>query len=435
MTNKLIQIEKEKIKMNSLKVVGGNNLDGLISIDGAKNSVLVLIAASLLTNDEVIIHNVPDLTDITSMIEVVESIGVSVKREKNTLIIDASEVNSTTLSQNLVCKLRASFFCIGSLLARFGYVEMPLPGGCSIGVRPVNEHISGLKSLGAIVDVEYGVVRAYILNHPNLIGDHICLSVPSVGATETLMMASVFCDGETILENCAMEPEVEDLANFLNSMGADIKGAGTSIIRIVGVKSLHGTEYTSIPDRIEAGTYLIAGAITRSNLMIKNVIPHHLEHVIHKLKEMGCIIWVRDDAISINSKNLNCNFNAVDIKTSSYPGFPTDLQAPFLSLLSTSSGVSVVYETIYENRMKHACELQRMGANIRIINNIAVIEGNSYLMGAHVNGSDLRATAALTLAGLFAEGETIISGVEYLDRGYSNFAEKLTNVGADVQRI
>jgi len=416
--------------MTQLYIQGGTPLSGEVKIEGAKNSILVLMAAALLTNDDVVLHNVPELTDIDSLSELLTSLGVVVIRQNNTLIINASGLNDTSPAQELVSKLRASFFCLGSLLARFGYVEMPLPGGCSIGMRPVDEHIRGIKLLGADVDIQHGVVIASTTKH-HLIGARVCFSVPSVGATETLIMASCLCFGETVLENCAMDPEIVDLADLLNQMGAKVYGAGTPTIHITGVQQLHGTEYTIIPDRIEAGTYLLAGAITRSPITVCSVIPQHLNHTLIKLQEMGYNIRVQGDAISIHTQNEHY-LKAVDIRTASYPGFPTDLQAPFLSLLTTVSGVSVVNETIYENRLKHTCELVKMGANIRSYNNLAIIEGHSYLMGAKVSGTDLRATAALALAGLYASGETVVSGVEYLERGYSQFVKKLTLLGAKV---
>ncbi len=414
--------------MTNLHIQGGNNLQGDVLIDGAKNSILVLMAAALLTDEEVVLHNVPELTDINSLTDLLVSLGVVVSREYKSLVINAAGVTDTSPAQHLVSKLRASFFCLGSLLARFGYVEMPLPGGCSIGVRPVDEHIRGLKLLGADVSIEHGIVIAAT---SQLIGNRICFGVPSVGATETLMMASCLCLGETILENCAMDPEIVDLANLLNQMGAKIEGAGTPTIRICGVKRLHGTEYSVIPDRIEAGTYLLAGAITRSSVTVHQVLPNHLNQVLLKLQEMGYSIDTTDDSITISTKDT---LLPVDIRTSFYPGFPTDLQAPFLSLLTTIPGVSIVNETIYENRMKHACELIKMGANIKTYNHLSVIQGHAYLTGAQVAGTDLRATAALALAGLYATGETIVSGVEYLNRGYSHFVDKLSQLGAHIER-
>jgi UDP-N-acetylglucosamine 1-carboxyvinyltransferase len=416
--------------MTNLYIQGGTSLSGEVKIEGAKNSILVLMAAALLTNEDVILHNVPHLTDIDSLSDLLSSLGVIVIRQNHTLILNASGLNDTSPAQELVSKLRASFFCLGSLLARFGYVEMPLPGGCLIGLRPVDEHIRGIKLLGADVDIQHGVVIASTTKH-HLIGSRVCFSVPSVGATETLIMASCLCFGETILENCAMDPEIVDLANLLNQMGAKVYGAGTPTIRILGVQQLHGTEYTIIPDRIEAGTYLLAGAITRSPITVCSVIPQHLNHILLKLQEIGYSINVQNDAISIDTKNPHY-LKPIDIRTASYPGFPTDLQAPFLSLLSTIPGVSVVNETIYENRLQHTSELIKMGANIRTYNNLAIIEGHSYLTGAKVSGTDLRATAALALAGLYAQGETVVSGVEYLERGYSQFTEKLSQIGAKV---
>ncbi len=420
-----------EIANQSLYIYGQQKLGGEVEIEGAKNSILVLMAAALLTADDVILHNVPDLTDIHSMSNLMCSLGASVKREGKTLIINASGLNNTSPSHEVVSKLRAGFFCLGSLLSRFGYAEMPLPGGCSIGTRPVDEHIHGIKSLGVNVIVNHGIVIASVRSQ--LTGNRICFSFPSVGATETLMMASCCCVGETILENCAMDPEIVDLANLLNQMGAKVTGAGTPTIRICGVTRLHGVEYTVIPDRIEAGTFLLAGAITRSTITVCSVIPDHLNSLLMKLKEIGYDITTTNNSITLTT-NPDKSLTPVDVRTASYPGFPTDLQAPFLSLLTTIPGLSVVNETIYENRLKHTAELIKMGADIRAYNNLAVIQGYEYLSGAKVSGTDLRATAALILAGLFAVDETIVSGVEYLDRGYCQFAEKLASIGANIRR-
>jgi len=416
-----------------LKIRGGYPLEGHVAISGAKNSALAIMAATLLCPGDSRLRNIPNLVDIARMGEVLTALGVKLRRDGNVLDINASHIGPSKAPYEIVSQLRASFFVIGSLLARLGVARVPLPGGCAIGARPVDLHVRGLQAMGAEVHIEHGTVHAYITGSTKrLKGARIYLDYPSVGATETLMMAATLADGETIIENTAQEPEVVDLANFCRAMGARIRGAGTKTISVSGVPSLHSADYAIIPDRIEAGTFLIAGAITRSELVLTPVIPDHLTAVISKLRTTGA---------TINAEGANClriipsqQHQATDIKTLPFPGFPTDMQAQFMALLTLSEGNSVVTETVFENRLRHVAELNRMGADIRVKGNIAVVRGVSKLSGAPVLATDLRASAALVLAGLAAEGTTVIQGLHHLDRGYENLDSKLLGLGASVER-
>ena len=415
-----------------LEISGGRSLSGELHVSGAKNSALVLMATCLLTRDPVRLRNVPPLTDIAAMGEMLTSLGGRVRRQGDCLELSGEAVNNSTAPYELVNSLRASFFCIGPLLARMGMAKVPLPGGCQIGTRPVVEHVKGLKALGAQVTIEHGVVTAVVPGRGHrLTGGRIHMDCPSVGATETLMMAAALADGETVIDNAALEPEVLDLAGLLIAMGARIRGAGTPTITIVGVERLHGADYAVIPDRIEAGTFLLAAAITRSQLRVSPVIPEHLGAVITKLEEAGCSIEHDGIGLTIKADQIN----AVDLRTQPFPGFPTDLQAPFMSLLATARGTSVITENIFENRLQHVAELQRMGADIRMQGNTAFVEGVARLSGAPVRGTDLRASAAMVLAGLGAEGITTVRGLEFLDRGYANLEGKLNAAGARIQRV
>ncbi len=414
-----------------LEIEGGFALSGEILISGAKNSALVLLAASLLTKEELHLTNVPQLTDIEGMLEILLTMGVELNRTKNELHVKASELHHVELPYELVHGLRASFFCIGPILARLGKAKIPLPGGCEIGARPVIEHIKGLKALGAYINVEHGVVTASVPGTKRrLKGADIVLDCPSVGATETILMAAVLAEGASSIENAAQEPEVQDLANLLNTMGAKVKGAGGPKITIEGVEELHGCHYTVMPDRIEAGTFLIAAAITRSALRVAPAIPEHLNSVLQKLRDCGCKIQIDGDGIKIDPGEIK----GVDITTQPFPGFPTDLQAPFMALMSTALGTSVITEKIYENRMQHVAELQRMGASIRIQGTTAVIEGIPQLSAAPVCGGDLRSTAAMVLASLASKGKSKVEGLNHLDRGYSKLEEKLNQAGAHITR-
>ena len=414
-----------------LEIQGGNRLQGELRVSGAKNSALVLMTASLLTEDMLSLSNVPPLTDIDGMEKILVSMGVKVRRGSESIHLQASDLTSAEPPYELVNGLRASFFAIGSILARMGHAKVPLPGGCRIGARPVVEHIRGLKALGAVVTVEHGVVAATVPgDSKRLKGAQIVLDCPSVGATETILMAATLAEGTSVIENAAQEPEVQDLANLLNAMGARIRGAGGPSITIDGVERLHGCDYKVIPDRIEAGTFLLAAAITRSTLRVAPVVPDHLSSVLQKLRDCGCKLEIDGDGIVITPGTIR----GIDITTQPFPGFPTDLQAPFMALLATAQGTSVITEKIYENRMQHVAELQRMGAAIRVQGNAAVVEGVPSLSAAPVNGTDLRASAAMVLAGLVAQGSTRVSGLNHLDRGYAGIEAKLTASGAKLKR-
>ncbi|MDA0717836.1 MAG: UDP-N-acetylglucosamine 1-carboxyvinyltransferase [Cyanobacteria bacterium] len=425
-------INTRSLQNPQLNISGGRRLSGELQVSGAKNSALVLMAACLLTRDTIKLKNVPPLTDIAAMSEMLISLGGQVRSVGDALELTGDSINTSTAPYELVNSLRASFFCIGPLLARTGMAKVPLPGGCQIGTRPVVEHVKGLKAMGAQVTIEHGIVTAVVPGRGHrLTGGRIHMDCPSVGATETLMMAAALADGETVIDNAALEPEVIDLAGLLIAMGARVRGAGTPTITIEGVDQLHGAEYAVIPDRIEAGTFLLAAAITRSHLRVTPVISEHLGAVLTKLEEAGCTLNHDGIGLTIKADQIN----AVDLRTQPFPGFPTDLQAPFMSLLATARGTSMVTENIFENRLQHVGELQRMGAAIRMQGNTAFVEGVTSLSGAPVQGSDLRAAAAMVLAGLSADGITSVRGLEYLDRGYANFEGKLNAAGASIERV
>lgn len=414
-----------------LEIEGGHRLSGELKVSGAKNSALVLMTAALLCNEPLRLSNVPELTDIDGMSEILRALGVQVQRDGSTVEIHAGQLQHGEPPYDLVNGLRASFFAIGPLLGRLGSAKVPLPGGCRIGARPVVEHIRGLKALGAVVNVEHGVVSAAVPGRlKRLRGASIVLDCPSVGATETILMAAVLADGTSVIENAAQEPEVQDLANLLNTMGARITGAGGPTITVEGVEALHACSYAVIPDRIEAGTFLLAAAITRSRLRVAPVVPEHLSAVLQKLRDCGCDLEIDDEGITITPGDIQ----GVDLTTQPFPGFPTDLQAPFMALLATARGTSVITEKIYENRMQHVAELQRMGASIRLQGNTAVVEGVPQLSAAPVTGSDLRAAAAMVLAALAARGKSQVSGLNHLDRGYDAIEAKLGASGARLQR-
>ncbi len=419
------------IAKSHLVIRGKCSLSGELKVSGAKNSALVLMTAALLTEESIRIKNVPELTDIEGIVDILLTMGVTINRHSNEIQITADDLHHVELPYELVNGLRASFFCIGPLLARLGKAKIPLPGGCRIGARPVVEHIKGLKALGAFVNVEHGVVTASVPGESRrLKGADIVLDCPSVGATETILMASVLAEGTSTIENAAQEPEVQDLAKMLNKMGAQISGAGGPKITIKGVKKLNGCDYTVIPDRIEAGTFLIAAAITRSSLTVTPLIPEHLSAVLQKLRDCGCKFEPDKQGLKI----IPGEITGVDITTQPYPGFPTDLQAPFMALLTTAKGTSIVTEKIYENRLQHVAELQRMGASIRVQGNAAVIQGIPELSAAPVTGGDLRSSAAMVLASMAAKGTSQLRGLDHLDRGYANLEGKLNQVGADIKR-
>ena len=424
---------KSNLKSQNLKIKGKNILKGKVKISGAKNSSLVLLAASLLTNEKIILNNVPKLSDVEKMKNILKHLGVKLSsNNENNLIINSKKLHlGDNLPFELVNGLRASFFCIGPLLSMLGEVTLALPGGCKIGERPIDQHITGLRELGANIEVKDGLVKAKIKGkEKKLLGSKILLSCPSVGATETLIMAATLAAGQTVIENAAREPEIQDLCLMLNKMGAQISGYGDSKIIINGVEKLSGCKHKVIPDRIEAGTFLIASAATLSNITIGPVIPKHLKSVLEALKESGSKIDIKGNEITIKTKEIK----AVNIKTAPFPGFPTDLQAPFTALMTIAKGKSKISETIYENRMNHVDLLNKMGASIQLVDNTAIIQGVNELKGQNLKGSDLRSTAALIIAALSAKNTSYISGLEHLDRGYECLESKLNILGASICR-
>ena len=419
---------------DKLIIKGQNQAIGEVSISGAKNSVLKLMAASLLSSDVCTIYNVPDLSDVEIMLDVLEELGAKVQyfKQDKKVIIDSVNITNNFASKENVSKMRASFCVLGALVGRLKSAKVAMPGGCKIGERRVNFHIKGLEALGCDCKIEDGYV---IANAKDLVGSSVCFDIPSVGATENIMMASVVADGITVIQNAAQEPEIVDLANFLKTMGAKIEGAGTSQIIVQGVNlsDLHGCEYTTLPDRIEAGTYMSIIVATRGHGIIKNIFPNHLTLFTGKLLEMGANIKLVDPNTMEVSNNKR--MKAMNFITQPYPGFPTDLQALAVAILSTCEGVSVVTESLYENRFMHIPELWKMGANIIVSKKHAIIKGVDFLAGTQVVSSDLRAGAALTVAACMARGESEISGLEHIDRGYEHFVEKLRGLNIDVQRI
>ncbi|MCG8538612.1 MAG: UDP-N-acetylglucosamine 1-carboxyvinyltransferase [Clostridia bacterium] len=416
--------------MTKIIVRRSGPLKGTVKISGAKNSVLPIMAASLLAQEKVVLEDIPPLRDVEVMGEVLTSLGADVKKSSNGIVeINSSFIDNSEAPYDLIKKMRASFLVIGPLLARMGRARVSLPGGCAIGARPIDLHLKGLSALGAKINLGHGYVEAQA---NKLTGDKIYLDFPSVGATENIMMAATMAEGQTIIQNAAEEPEIVDLANFLNSLGANIKGAGTDTIKIQGVTGLGGTRHTVIPDRIEAGTYMVAAAITGGDITIKNALSDHLKPMIAKLKECGVEIFESGDQLRVNASN---GINAVDLKTLPYPGFPTDMQSQFMALLSVAKGTSVVIESVFENRFMHVSELNRMGANIKIEGHSAVVQGVNMLEGAQVKATDLRAGAALILAGLVADGVTEINDIHHIDRGYVEIEEKLRHLGANIERV
>ena len=416
--------------MEQYIIRGGKPLRGIVDICGAKNAALALIAASILTTEPVIISNLPDVSDINLLLDAIAQIGAVVERiDRHTVKIIGATVNSCTLNYEYISKIRASYYLLGSLLGRFHKAEVAMPGGCVIGARPIDQHIKGFEALGATVDLEDGQVKA---KADELVGNHIYFDVVTVGATINVMLAAVLAEGSTIIENPAKEPHVVDLANMLNSMGAHVRGAGTDVIRIRGVKSLHATEYTVIPDQIEAGTFLFAGAATGGDVTVNNVIPKHLESITAKLEDLGCFIEEYDEAVRVVA---GTRLQSTQVKTLPYPGFPTDMQPQMTVALTLAEGISTVTESIFENRFKYAGELARMGARIKIESNTAIITGVEKLKGAQVSAPDLRAGAALTIAGLAAEGCTQVGGIEFIQRGYEDFDVKLRSLGGDIRKI
>ena len=415
--------------MEKLFIQGGRRLSGTVKISGAKNAVLPVIAASLLASTPSVIEEIPDLDDVTTITEVLQYLGLNTRREPGRLFIDSTGIKSCEASYELVRKMRASFLVMGPLLSRFQEARISQPGGCAIGTRPIDLHLKGFEALGAEIIQGHGFIEARAPK--GLQGAKVYLDFPSVGATENIMMAASLANGRTIIENAAQEPEIVDLANYLNAMGANVRGAGTNAIRIEGVKNLTGTTYAVIPDRIEAGTYMVAAAITGGDVLLKNVLYEHLKPLVAKLKEAGVAIEQDVDQRRVTASG---GLRAVDIKTLPYPGFPTDMQAQFMALMSVADGSSVVSETVFENRFMHVDELKRMGANIRVDGRIAMLDGVKKLTGCPVTATDLRAGAALVLAGLAAEGQTEIGSVYHIDRGYDRIVDKLQGLGADISR-
>lgn len=416
--------------MNRLIINGGKALKGSIEINGAKNAaVAILPAAILASKGECIIDNVPDIADVHCLERIIRSLGCNVEKlDNNTLKINAEEIKTVEACGNDVRKMRASYYFIGALLARFKEAKVELPGGCPIGVRPIDQHIKGFEALGAKVSIEHGAVN---IMAEKLIGTNIFFDVVSVGATINLMIAATLAEGTTLLENAAREPHVVDVANFLNAMGANVKGAGTDVIRIKGVKELKGCNYSVVPDQIEAGTFMIAAAATRGDVTIQNVIPKHLESISAKLLEMGAKVEEGDDSVRVY---VDGDLKGVNLKTAPYPGFPTDVQQPMCTLLSTAKGRSIIVETIWENRHKHVDELKKMGATIKVEGRSAIIDGVDRLTGAVVKATDLRAGAAMVIAGLISDGVTEITSIEHIDRGYPHIEEKFRMLGADIIR-
>ncbi len=414
--------------MKKIIINGGNELSGTISISGAKNSAVALVPASILCDEIATIDNVPNISDISALKEILNYLGATVEEDNNKLTIDSSKISNKEVPEKIATKLRASYYFMSALLGKFKSVEMYFPGGCNIGARPIDQTLKGYKALGATV-IESD--NKFKITADKLKGSRIYLDMPSVGATVNIILASVKAEGKTIIENAAKEPEIVNIATFLNNMGAKIRGAGTSTISILGVDYLHKATIETIPDRIEAGTYTIIGALTGKELKIENIIPKHLESVLNKLREMGVPLQIGDDYLIV-SKSVN--LKPINIKTLGYPGFPTDLQQPFSVILTQANGKSLIEETIYENRMSHTKYLSLMGAEIDVKGNIAKVKGETKLKGEEVVATDLRAGAAMICAGLIADGTTTITEIEHILRGYENIIEKLSNCNADIKQ-
>ncbi|MCR5430991.1 MAG: UDP-N-acetylglucosamine 1-carboxyvinyltransferase [Lachnospiraceae bacterium] len=414
--------------MEQYIIRGGQPLAGEVVINGAKNAALGIVAAAVMTDEPVIIENLPDVWDINVLLDAIEEAGAEVDRiDRHTVKINGSLTTCLIDNENMG-RMRGSYYLLGALLGKQKKAYVPLPGGCNIGSRPVEQHLKGFSALGADVEISHGMINA---TAESLHGSHIYFDIVSVGATINVMLGAVLAEGQTIIENCAREPHIVDVANFLNSMGANIKGAGTDVIRIKGVESLHGSTYTVIPDQIEAGTFMLAAAATRGDVVIKNVIPKHLEAISAKLLEIGIDVEEEDDMVRVNAQNRP---GYTQVKTQAYPGFPTDMQPQMTTLLSLGNGTSIVTETIFENRFKYVDELRKMGVDIKVEGNSAVIKGVKALTGATISTPDLRAGAALVIAGLVAEGTTTVEGVEFIERGYEQFEVKLRGLGARIEK-
>ena len=414
--------------MSSFIINGNKRLEGTVRVSAAKNAVLPIITASLLAKTPCLLEEVPDLADVYTICSVIKFLGGKVDDKDGGLKIEVPELDITEAPYDFVRKMRASFLITGPLLARGGRARISAPGGCAIGTRPIDLHLKGFKQMGAEIKQGHGFIDA---SAARLKGCRIYLDYPSVGATENLMMAATLAYGNTVIENAAEEPEVVDLANFLNSMGAKVKGAGTKVVRVEGVEELHGTTYSVIPDRIEAGTFMVAAAMTGGDVVVENVIREHINPLLAKLQEAGVQVEVEDTFVRIIGDG---KIKPVDIKTLPYPGFPTDMQPQLMALMTMAEGTGVVVETVFENRFMHVNELKRMGAKIKVNGRTAIVHGGEYLSGAKVRATDLRAGAALVIAGLAAQGQTEVSNIYHIDRGYEKFAEKLQSIGADIVR-
>ena len=416
--------------MEQYAIKGGNPLVGEVEIGGAKNAALAILAASLMTDETVLVENMPDVRDTNVLLQAMQSIGVMVERiDRHTVKLNGSQIHKLVIEDDYIKKIRASYYLLGALLGKYKQADVSLPGGCNIGLRPIDQHIKGFRALGAKVSIEHGLI---ITKADKLMGNHIYMDVVSVGATINLMMASVMAEGQTIIENAAKEPHVVDLANFLNSMGASIKGAGTDVIRIKGVAKLHGTEYAIIPDQIEAGTFMFAAAVTKGDVTVKNVIAKHLESISAKLLEIGCEVKESDDEVRVVASKA---LTHTHVKTLPYPGFPTDMQPQIAVALALASGTSIVTESIFENRFKYVDELTKMGANIKVEGNTAIIDGVNRYTGAGIAAPDLRAGAALVLAALAAEGFSTVDDIHFIERGYEDFPEKLQSLGGIIEKV
>lgn len=416
--------------MEQYVIKGGNPLYGEVEIGGAKNAALAILAAAIMTDETVTIDNLPNVRDINVLLQAIEEIGAHVERvDIHKVKINGSFIRGVNVDNEFIRRIRASYYLIGALLGKYKHAEVALPGGCDIGSRPIDLHMKGFRSMGADIDIAHGLV---IARAKELKGTHIYMDKVSVGATINIMMAAAMADGKTVIENAAKEPHVVDVANFLNSMGANIRGAGTDVIRIVGVERLHATEYSVIPDQIEAGTFMFAVAAAGGNVLVKNVIPKHLEATTAKLLEVGCQVEEFDDSVRVISDG---HLRHTQVTTLPYPGFPTDMQPQMAVLLGIAEGTSTVTESIFENRFKYVDELTRMGADIKVESNIEIISGVKRYTGARVNAPDLRAGAALVIAGLAAEGITVVDDIYYIQRGYEALEEKLTKIGAKIARV
>ena len=415
--------------MEQYIIKGGNPLVGEVSIGGAKNAALGILAAAIMTDETVTIENVPNVRDTRVLLQAIEGIGAKVKYVYNNSVqINGADINDINVDYEYIKKIRASYYLLGALLGKYKKSQVALPGGCNIGSRPIDQHIKGFKALGAEVEISHGKINT---SAERLIGNHIYFDVVSVGATINIMMAACMAEGDTIMENAAKEPHIVDVANFLNAMGANIKGAGTDVIRIKGVSRLHGTTYSIIPDQIEAGTFMFAAAATKGDVTVRDVIPKHLESISAKLMEMGCTIVEGDDSVRvIGCDELKCT----NVKTLPYPGFPTDMQPQVSVALALAKGTSMVTESIFENRFKYVDELNRMGSKIKVEGNTAYIEGVEKFTGTQLSAPDLRAGAALVIAALAAEGESNVGGIKHIERGYSGLDERLRSLGADIER-